>query len=501
MPSRTPASIAAVYLVGAGPGDPGLLTVRGAECLARADLVLYDYLVNPQTLTHARPTAEKVCLGRHGAGRILSQQEVNERMIAAARAGRIVVRLKAGDPLVFARATEECGALIAAQVPFEIVPGVTTALAAAAYAGVPVTGRQLSSAVALVTGHEENGKEAVLNYAALASFPGTLVFYMGATTVAHWAGGLLAGGMPATTAVAVIRRCTWPDQATIRTTLGEVAEVFHTQKIRPPVITIVGDVAGAEPLADWFTGRPLFGQRVIVTRPVEQADELRSRLTDLGADVFVQPAIEIGPPADWAPVDRALEKITDYQWLVFSSANGVKFLIERLLEQDDVRRLAGVRLAAIGPATAEALAQYSLRAELVPPEFRAESLAAALAGRVSGQRVLLARASRGRELLAEELRAAGAQVDQITVYESRDVTVADPAVAAALSGEHPVWVTVTSSAIARSLATMIGGDLKRARLASISPITTETLKEFGYDVAVEAAEYTTDGLIRAILAG
>jgi uroporphyrinogen III methyltransferase/synthase len=498
VPHHTPAR---VFLVGAGPGDPGLLTVRGADLLARADVVLYDYLVNSQVLSHVAPRAELICLGRHGGGRIMSQQEVNERMIAAARQGQVVVRLKAGDPLVFARATEECSALAAAGVPFEIVPGVTTALAAGAYAGVPVTGRQLSSAVALVAGHEETGKEPAIDYAALAKFPGTLVFYMGVTTVERWSAGLIAGGLPATTPVAVIRRCTWPDQTALRTTLGSVAREFRERKLRPPVISIVGEVAGAEPLSEWFTARQLFGERVIVTRPLGQAEDLRARLADLGADVLVQPAIEIGPVADWGAVDAALARLSEFDWLVFSSANGVRYLLDRLLERDDVRRLAGVKLAAIGPATADELARYHLHAELIPGEFRAEGLAAALAERVAGRRVLLARASRGRELLAEELAKAGATVEQVVVYESRDVAAPDPAVVAALSRRDRPWMTVTSSAIARSLARLFGQDLHHARLASISPVTSQTLRELGYTVAAEAAVYTTTGLVDAILAG
>jgi len=491
-----------VYLVGAGPGDPGLLTVRGADCLRRAAVVLYDYLVNPLVLAHASPAAELVCLGRHGQGARLSQQEVNQRMVTAAQAGRIVVRLKGGDPLIFAHATEECTALAAAGIPFEIVPGVTTALAAAAYAGVPLTGRDMASAVALVTAHEDcNKQQPELDYAALARFPGTLVFYMGVTTVDTWSRALLQAGRAATTPVAVIRRCTWPDQSILRTTLGEVASEFAARKLRPPVISVVGEVVASAPLTDWFMSRPLFGQRVIVTRPVDQAESLCARLAELGADVLVQPAIEIAPPADWTAVDAALARIREFQWLVFSSANGVRYLLDRLLERGDVRQLAGVRLAAIGPATAAELSRYHLRAELVPGEYRAEELAAALAQRAAGQRVLLARASRGREVLAEQLRAAGATVEQVVVYESRDVARVDPAVATALASGSPLWVTVTSSAIARSLAALFGPALKHARLVSISPITTQTLRELGYEVAAEARQYTTDGVIEAILHG
>ena len=502
MSNQPSPSAGMVYLVGAGPGDPGLLTLRGADCLRRADLVLYDYLVNPRTLAHAPRRAARECLGRHGQGRIMAQAEVNERMVAAARAGQTVVRLKGGDPLVFAHAAEECAALAAAGIPFEVVPGITAALAAGSYAGVPLTGRHTASAVALVAGHEDDDKEnSSLDYAALAKFPGTLVFYMGVTTVETWSRALSRAGMPAQTPVTVIRRCSWPDQVILHTVLADVARVIREHKLRPPVITIVGTAAAAEPVAEWFTARPLFGVRIVVTRPADQSDSLRSRLEELGAEVLVQPAIEIRPPADWTAVDEAIARLAEYRWLVFSSANGVRFLLDRLLEAADVRRLGGIRLAAIGPATAAELARYALRADLVPDEFRAEGLAAALAKEVPGQRVLLARASRGREVLAEQLRACGATVDQVTVYESRDVAEADADVAEALGAGTVDWVTVTSSAIARSLAAMFGPTLHRAKLASISPLTSQTLRELGYQVAAEATGYTSDGLVESILAG
>ena len=389
--------------------------------------------------------------------------------------------------------------LRAAGIDYEIVPGVTVALAAASYAGVPLTGRQLASAVALVAGHEEDDKAAALDYGLLANFPGTLVFYMGVTTVDAWSGALLRGGMPSDTPVTVVRRCTWPDQELIRTTLALVASEVRARKLRPPAIAIVGEAAAAEPLADWFTSRPLYGSRVMITRPVDQADALREQLAELGADVLVQPAIEIAPPPSWAPVDAALARLGDFAWLVFSSANGVRYLLDRLLTTADLRRLAGARLAAIGPATAEELLRYQLRADLVPADYRAEELAAALAQHVRGERVLLARASRGREVLADQLSAAGAIVEQIVVYESRDVASPEGAIAEDLAAGRVDWVTVTSSAIARSLAAMFGTDLHKSRLASISPVTSRTLIELGYDVAAEATEYTTHGLVRAML--
>lgn len=490
-----------VYLVGAGPGDPGLLTLRGSECLRRADLVLYDYLVNPRTLSHARATAELVCLGRHGHGRILSQEEVNQRMIAAAQAGRIVVRLKGGDPLIFARAAEECQALAAARIPFEIVPGITVALAAGGYVGVPLTHRGLASAVALVTGRESAEKiDDEIDYAQLATFPGTLVFYMGVTTAPEWTEGLLRGGMPAETPVVIVRRCTWPDQQSIHTTLGEVTLALAARKLRPPVITIVGRVASIEPVAEWFTTRPLFGQRIIVTRPADVADSLCEKLTELGADVLSQPAIEIEAPPDWAPVDATIARLDTFDWLVFSSVHGVRYLLDRILALGrDMRCLGRIRLAAIGPSTAAELSRYSLAADLTPIEYRAEGLAAALAADARGKHFLLARASRGRELLADDLRKAGATVEQVVVYESHDTQTANAKIAAALADGHVDWITVSSSAIARSLVKLFGDDLRRAKLASISPITSQTLREQGYEPAVEATDYTMDGVIDAIL--
>lgn len=489
-----------VYLIGAGPGDPGLLTLRGAECLRRADVVLYDYLVNPQILEHAPLPAQTICLGRHGHGRLMPQSEINERMIELARSGKTVARLKAGDPAIFARAAEETEALTAAGVPWEIVPGITAALAAGSYAGVPLTHRHLASAVALVTGQEAERDESALDYAALAQFPGTLVFYMAVTSAPRWTQALIAAGKSPDTPAALVRRCSWPDQWTIRCTLGTVAEQLAEHRIRPPVMVIVGEVAGHASGADWFTARPLFGRRIMVTRPRGQVDGLRQRLQELGADVVAQPAIEITKPDDWRPVDAALARLDDFNWLVFSSVNGVRFLLDRLCAvHGDLRRLGGLRLAAIGPGTADELATYHLKADYVPDEFRAESLAGGLAADAAGQRFLLARASRGREVLADELQAAGGEVHQIVVYRSRDVTTPEAEVIEALRQGRIDWTTVTSSAIARSLAAMFGGDLRRTRLVSISPVTSATLRQLGHEPAVEARTYNMSGVVEAIV--
>ena len=486
-----------VFLVGAGPGDPGLITLRGVECLRQADLVLYDYLVNPALLDHAPPSAEVACLGHHPRPRMIPQDEVNRRMIDAARAGKTVVRLKGGDPHVFGRAAEEIAALRAAGISFETVPGVTAALAVAGYVGIPLAHADHASALALVTGEEKRGKAGPpLDYGLLADFPGTLIFYMGVGSVGRWSDALLHRGKSPDTPVAIVRRCSWSDQETVRATLGTVAQVISERNLRPPAVIVVGEVVSFAPEVSWFTARPLFGVRVLVTRPREQAGALFARLGELGAQVDVQPAIRISDPADWGPVDAALAQLDRYDWLVFSSVNGVRYLLDRLLEsRGDVRRLGNVRLAAIGPATAEELTRYRLQADLLPGEYQAEALASALAREAPGRTFLLARASRGREVLAEQITAAGGTVHQIVVYSSTDVEQADPEVAAALSDGRIDWVTVTSSAIARSLARLFGHDLRRTKLASISPITSEVLHELGYEAAVEATEYTMDGLV------
>lgn len=490
-----------VYLVGAGPGDPQMITLRAVECLQRADVVLYDYLVNPRVLQHARDAAELTCLGKHGEGKIWSQDEINQRLVELAQAGKTVVRLKGGDPAVFARGAEEAEALAKNRIRFEIVPGITAAFAAGSCAGIPITHRDLASAVALITGQEGPGKStSSLDYEALARFPGTLIFYMGVTTAETWTAKLIEAGKPAETPAAILRRCSFPDQQKIICTLGDVAQrLAAPPKIRPPAIVIIGEVAALSETSSWFDKRPLFGQRVVVTRAAEQAASLVAKLEELGAEVHVQPAIEISDPPDWTPVDDALGRLGEFDWLVFSSTNGVHCFFKRLFATDrDLRALGHIQLAAVGSRTADALRDYRLNVDFHPAEYRAEALAAGLAEEAVGKRFLLVRASRGREVLAEQLRAAGGSVEQIVVYCSTDVPAASPGVAHLVADQQINWITVTSSAIARSLVQMFGDDLKKARLASISPVTSATLNELGHSPTIEATEYTMDGVVRAI---
>lgn len=491
-----------VYLVGAGPGDPGLLTLRGCELLEQAEVVFYDYLANPLLLGHVSEAAERICLGRHGQGRVLTQEEINQQVVSAAQAGKRVVRLKGGDPSIFARKGEEIAALEAASVAYEVVPGVTAALAASSYTGVPLTDRDYASCVAFVTGQERSDRTGTsLDLKNLAGFPGTLVFYMGVTTAPAWTTKLIKHGKSPDTPVAIVRNCSLPEQQTVKTTLGQLPEVLATGKIRPPAIVIVGEAVTAQPAHDWFTSRPLFGQTIVVTRPAQQGMAMIAELSNLGAAAMLQPAIEISAVKDWSAVDATIQNLSSYDWLVFSSANGVRYYMERLLASGgDLRQLANCQLAAIGPATVASLADYHLRADLQPANYRAEALADVLAPHAAGKRVLLLRASRGREVLAETLTAAGAAVEQVVVYQSRDAAKPQAEVLEALEAGRVDWMTVTSSAIARSLVNLFGESLRKTKLAAISPLTAGVLEELGFPATITASEYTTTGLLQTITA-
>lgn len=490
-----------VYLIGAGPGDPGLLTLRGAELLARADVVLYDGLSNAGLLRHA-PRAEHICVGKHGQSRIWRQEEITAEILRHAAAGKTVARLKGGDPAVFARTAEEAEAVHQAGIPLEIVPGITAALAAGSYAGIPVTHRGLASAVALVTGHEEPSKpESALDWDALARFPGTLVIYMGVTTAETWTRLLIEGGKSPQTPVAIIRRCSLPDQLTIHCRLSEIPKhLSPSAKIRPPVIVIVGEVARLGETIHWLPQRPLAGQTVLVTRPIDQAESLAAPLHELGATVLLQPAITITPPADWTEVDRAIETLESWDFIVFCSRNGVQHFLGRIWDTGhDLRRLAGVSIAAVGSKTASALGEFHLRADWVPPEFHAESLASELSGKVDGKRVLIIRASRGRDLLADALTAAGADVHQIVGYQHRDVTEIDPNILQLAHAGGIDWITVTSSESGKCLNQRFGNAMTKMKIASISPVTSQSLRELGLTVAAEANPHTMLSLVDSIV--
>jgi uroporphyrinogen III methyltransferase/synthase len=497
---------AQVFLVGAGPGHPGLLTLRAVECLSRADLVLYDQLVPLRLLEHAPAHAERICVADLPGCHPERWTHVHAAMIAAARQGKRVVRLKGGDPFIFGRGGEEAEALHQAGIPYEIVPGVTSALGAAACAGIPLTHRSHASAVAFLTGHEHPHKpENTLDWEALAHFPGTLVVYMGVARLPQIVHALLEHGKDPATPAAAIRLAATGGQQTIAAPLRDLPDVVLSAGLRAPAIVIIGPVVSLRPQLAWFEQRPLFGKRVLVTRPRQQAAELIHRLEELGALPFSLPALAVREPADWTQVDRALTNLADYDWLVFTSVNGVHALLRRLRQLGrDLRALGNIKLAAIGPATAAALRAYFLEPDVVPEEYRSESLAAALKELVCGQRVLLARADRGRDVLRAEL-AAVANVEQIAVYSQVDALEADSEAFALFQDGRIDYVTVTSSNIARALASALDAP-SRARIAagevqlvSISPVTSATLRECGLPVAAEATEYTAAGVVDALV--
>jgi uroporphyrinogen III methyltransferase/synthase len=495
-----------VYLVGAGPGDPTLISLKGVECLRRADFILYDGLANPLVLRHASAPAERTCRSALPSDRSAGQGEINQKLIEAARAGKTVVRLKGGDPFIFGRGSEEAAALAAAGIDFEVVPGVTAAVAAGEYAGLSFTHRDYASAVAFITGHEDPAKEhASLDYAALARFPGTLVFYMGLHRLEVIADALIQAGKPAATPACIVSRATYPSQRTVTASLGTLAARARETELHPPSIIVVGDCVTRRDAIAWFEKRPLFGRRIAITRPIEQADSTIARVLELGAEPILLPTIRILPPVDWTGVDAALADLAKYDWLVFTSANGVDSLLQRLWTTGgDARRLGGLRIATIGPATADALRRFGLRPDLVPPSFRAESLAAELRSHVAGKRVLWARADRGRDILPEELTRAGATVDEVVVYRNIDVeSLPDEALERLERGEID-WIALGSPSIVQSLKRLCGPSVVerlggRIRLASISPVTTARATDLGLTIAAEATEYTWPGLIDAIV--
>ena len=494
---------ARVHLVGAGPGDPGLLTLRGAEVLRRADVVLYDGLSNPALLEHAAD-AECICVGKHGQARIWSQDEINAELLCRAEKGARVVRLKGGDPAVFARTSEEVDTLRGANIDFEIVPGITAALAAGSYAGIPVTHRGIASAVALVTGHEKPGKSSSdLDWNALARFPGTLVVYMGVTTARQWTQALLENGKPAETPCAILRRCSLPDQMRVHCRLDEVADLLTpASKIRPPVITIVGPVTQLADAMSWLDRRPLFGKRILVTRPQSQCQSLSQPLRELGADVTEAPAIEIQgiDQKQSESLDAAIDELPKTDWIVFGSTNAVDHFIGRMQRRNiDARHLGSTRIAAIGKRTAERLSESFLSVDIVPDTYTAESLADAMVSRVDGKRVLVVRADRGETAWVERLSAAGATVNALAAYHNVDVAEPPDGIADQIVAGEFDWVTATSSASVHNIIRWLGGRTPQSRLAVISPVTAAAAQAAGWQPDAVGQPHTTNGMVQAIL--
>jgi len=494
-----------VSLVGAGPGDPGLLTVRGQERLRQADVVVYDRLLSESLLAQAPPGAELIYVGKASADHTMRQSEINALLVAKALEGKQVVRLKGGDPFVFGRGGEEAEELARCGIPYEVVPGVTSAIAAPAYAGIPVTHRRTATAVTIFTGHEDPSKgQPTIDWASMASSGATLVCLMVMENLAQVARELMRHGRPADTPAALVEWGTWPRQRTLTSTLAEVASAAAAEGFGSPSVLVVGEVVRLRDTLRWFDRQPLFGKRVLVTRPQEQASHLSHLLAEAGAQPIELPAIRTEPPETWEALDAALRRLPDYDWVVFTSANGVRYLFARLeVLGKDARAFASCQIAAIGAGTAEVLRQRGLRADFVPAEYVAEALAAGLAQQgLAGKWVLLPRAAEAREVLADSLREYGAAVDEIAAYRTVAVLGASERLRRLLEEKSLDAITLTSSSGVKSLLSALGESgiehLTGVALACIGPITAKTARDLGLEVQIVATEYTIPGLVEAL---
>jgi len=493
-----------VELVGAGPGDPGLITVRGRAALQQAEVLIYDQLVHPSLLELVPSSAERIFAGKRAGRLVYNQDQINSLLVEKARLGKRVVRLKGGDPLVFGRGAEEAAFLRMQGIPYRIIPGVTAAVGVSGYTELPITHRGAASAVALVTGHDDPRQPGGrVDWPALAKFPGTIVVYMGVAHLKEICDVLMHAGMSPSTPAALVERGTWPSQRSVSGTLANLPDQAALHHLHPPALLIIGSVVNLRPDRSWFESLPLFGQRILVTRPAEDSLASAEQLEALGAEVHHAPTVQIQPLEDFRPLDQVLARIKSFDWLVFTSRHGVDAFMGRLFERgQDVRALGHLQLATIGPGTADQLKRWHLRADLVPDQFLSEGLADALKPRVQGKRVLLARANRGRTVLRDELEPL-AQVEQVAVYRNFDAPELPPAVMQALEAGEIDWITLTSSAITERLAALLTPRARarigqETKLVSISPITTEAAHKQGMPVAAEASEYTWNGVVRAV---
>ena len=489
-----------VYLVGAGPGDPGLMTARSLSLIASAEVIFYDRLIPPAALQHSRADAELVYVGKRPGEASLPQDQIAERMVEAARAGRSVVRLKGGDPFVFGRGGEEGEVLAERGIEFEVVPGISAGVAAPAYAGIPVTHREEASAVAFLTGHEDPEKsEAALDWKALAAFPGTLVFYMGIKRLEQNARALIAAGRDPAEPAAAIERGTLVDQRTVTATLATIAAAVRDEEIGPPALIVIGPVVARRSQLAWLERRPLHGRSVLVTRARAQASALATDLAELGATVIELPVIRIKSKIDSAEVRDAVGSIAENALLCLSSPNGVHLLFEALAAAGfDARALSACAVAAIGPGTARALAEHGITADIVSERFLAEAMVESLAGfEVRGRRVLIPRAAEARDVLPEALRQRGAEVEVIALYETLREEAAPEAIDAAGAADY---VTFTSASTVANLVAALGDRPPlSARVISIGPITSAAAREAGLEVSAEAERHDIEGLLQALL--
>ena len=495
-----------VYLIGAGPGDPGLITVKGLACLEKADVVVYDYLANDRLLRHIKEGAEKIYVGKKGGDHTLPQGRINALVVEKASEGKKVARLKGGDPFIFGRGGEEAEELVRAGIPFEIVPGVTSAIAAPAYAGIPLTHRDFASTVAFITGHEDPTKEeSKIDWKGISTGAGTLVFLMGVGNLSGIATELIKNGRNPETPVALIRWGTLPEQETVLGKLANIAEIARFRNLKPPVIIVVGEVVALREKLNWFESLPLFGKKILVTRAREQASELSGALEELGAMVIEFPTIAILPPGNWTDADHCISQLVSYDWIIFTSPNGVKFFLERLLILGgDVRDLKGPKVCAIGPKTAESLESLKIRVDFVPREYRAEAIFEGLRKEnLKGKKVLIPRAKIARDILPEELRKAGAVVDVVEVYETVRPQENTDEIRDLLRKRAISAITFTSSSTVGNFVEMIGQKESRGltagiSVASIGPITAEKARSLGIETTIMPGEYTIPALVKAL---
>jgi len=495
-----------VYLVGAGPGAPDLITLKGLACIQAADVIVYDYLASPALLKHAAAEAELLYVGKKEGHHTLPQPEINALIIAKAKQGLKVVRLKGGDPYIFGRGAEEAEALVAERIPFEVVPGVTSAVAAPAYAGIPLTHRDFTSTLAFVTGHEKTAKrKSNIDWGALARGIGTIVFFMGVKNLPNIVRNLMEHGMAAATPVALVRWGTTPAQLTVTGTLETIVERVRAAGLTAPAITVVGQVVGLRKTLKWFENRPLLGKKIVVTRARDQAGELVKLLSELGADCIEYPTIRTCAPDDAGPLVHAIARLAEYDWLIFTSVNGVDFFFERLFaEGKDARALGRLQTAAVGAATAGRLLDFGIRSDLVPATYRAEAVAAAFAAvDLGGKKILLPRAADAAAVLPQELSRMGAVVDDVAVYCTVAVRDNTDSLIRLLEDHAIDLITFTSSSTVRNFKALIAPEkftslLKGVAVASIGPVTSETAEKLGFHVNVTAAAATLAGLCRAV---
>jgi len=490
-----------VYLIGAGPGDPGLITVRGAELLATCDVVVYDYLAAEALLAGAREDAEIIYVGKQAGQHTMPQEQINDLLVERGRAGATVARLKGGDPFVFGRGGEEALALVEAGIAFEVVPGVTAGVAAAAYAGIPVTHRQVASAVAFITGHEAPDKaESDLDFSVLGRWPGTLAFYMGVKNLRRICAELIANGKPPETPAAIVRWGTTPQQQSLSGDLATLPDLVEEADIKPPALIVVGEVVGLQDRLTWYEGRPLFGQRVVVTRARAQASALAKRLVSFGAEVIETPTIRIEAAADDGPLQQAVGELARFTWVVFTSVNAVDAVFAAMETAGlDSRAMASCNICSVGPATGERLAANGIRADVQPAKFVTAAIPDAL-DVLTGATVFCPRSDAAPPELVEELTARGAAVTEVIAYRTVADTDSADRLAATLA-EGVDWITFTSSSTVRNFFASVDPSAVTdagVKLASIGPVTSQTLGEFGLTPAVEADPHTVVSLAEAI---